>query len=131
MDKLLKFLADGEGHTIFMTDKVIEALKEANFSVKKDKHNIHISKDGQDSYIYLTMKPTKKPTSKYDVTEWHGTDKDGVHDLELIKAVICWMEKVMGNKYNNGDYMGRGFQYRAYYEWCYNNGFGQPVKEAK
>ncbi len=126
MRTLTEILNDGEGHTIFKTEQVIEALKEFGFQVEKTKSRIKISQDGRKASFFLTLKPTKPPKSKYDVVSWNGDAPDGVWDLALIKALV----DITGKRYDGGDYIGRGFQYRAYQEWLIKKRIlGTPVKE--
>jgi len=118
MDKLKKLLDNGEGHTIFKTDHVIKALEEGGFEVYKSKVFLTIKKDNRSGIIYLTLKPTKKPKSKYDIVSWNGLAPDGVYDLDLIRGLIEWT----GEKCDAGNYIGRGFQYRSYREWLEKRG---------
>uniref|UniRef100_A0A6M3LNK9 Uncharacterized protein n=2 Tax=viral metagenome TaxID=1070528 RepID=A0A6M3LNK9_9ZZZZ len=123
MNKLKKLLDDGEGHTIFKTESVIKALKEAKFDItetyyKTKRKGLTLTKDNKSSFLVLTFKPTKLPKTKYDIVSWNGDSPDGVYDLDLIRGLIAWT----GEKCEAGDYFGRGFQYRSYREWLKERG---------
>lgn len=114
MDKLLTILNEGEGHSIFPTKEVISALEETKIGVTKTKNTLILFYNNKKSTIFLTKKPKRKPRSKYDVEYWpESLGEDGVWDLALIRALVDLCDK----EYYGGEYSGRGFQYRAYYEW--------------
>lgn len=117
--KLVELLDAGEGHTIFKTETVIEALKEYGFEVEKKEKLIWICKGDRSSSFLLTMKPAQPPRSKYDIVSWEGDASDGVSDLYLIRALV----DLVPEKYDGGHYIGRGFQYRAYRDWLSKRGF--------
>jgi len=127
MEKLKQVIVDGEGHTIFKTDHIILALEEAGLNpVRKDDKKfprIDISKDERKATIGLTLRPNRAPRSKYDVAEWNGNAPDGVWDLDLVHALVS----LTGIPYDGGDYIGRGYQYRAYAGWLDKHFFKTEV----
>ena len=119
-EKLEELLNHGEGHTIFKTDSVIDALKESGFAVevvvndKKKPLRLKVTTNERQAAIFLEHAPTSAPKSKYDIVSWNGSINDtGVHDLGLVEALV----DLTGGKYTGGSFGGRGFQYRAYREW--------------
>ena len=112
--KLKELLLEGEGHLIWKTSVVIEALKNSGFGVEEQPKKLIISLGGKKGIVYLETAPTHSPKSKYDIVQWEGSKEDtGIHDLALLSAICC----VMPMEYDGGSFGGRGFQYREYLEW--------------
>ena len=112
--KLKELLLEGEGHLIWKTSVVIEALKNSGFGVEEQPKKLIISLGGKKGIVYLETAPTHSPKSKYDTVSWKGSKEDtGIHDLVLLSAVC----DVMPTKYSGRSFIGRGFQYSGYLRW--------------
>ena len=116
--KLRELLGDGEGHTIWKPEPVLEALKENDITVANCGDYFLLKCDGMESSCPVTGAPKHKPKTKYDIVSWEGTKDDiGIYDLDFIYALV----KLTGKKYTGRNCMGRGFQYIAYLQWLEEN----------
>jgi hypothetical protein len=132
--KLKEMVDAGEGHTIFKTEHVIDALLESGYDTitvesKGRKKNGYIRiksrATGIDANVVLIYPPKRAPRSKYDIVSWGDKMATGIHDLSLMQALI----RMTGKPFDGADFMGRGSQYRAYYAWLQEEGL-LPNKEA-
>ena len=119
-----EFLKEGEGHTIFMLAEIRNALFESGIDNEIDLQNksLILRLKEKESEIFLTEKPEViAPRDKYDIVSWgEQLGQFAIWDLSLV-AGLC---KLFGAKSEDvGSYNGRGFQYRAYYEWLEKKGF--------
>jgi hypothetical protein len=121
---LQAILKEGEGHTIFQVSEVRNALFESRIDSSVDFQNKSlILSDGKKKFVILLMERPEviAPKSKYDIEHWGDRlGQFAIWDLSLI-ANLC---KMLGARSDEvGSYIGRGFQYRAYYEWLIKYNF--------
>jgi len=118
--KLLELVNDGEGHTIWKDETVINGLADNKIGFHREKNGIHISLDGRTSVIPITLPPDHPPKSKYDIVSWvGGKGSVGVWDLDLISSIT----DLVGDRNQVRGCLGRGYQYRAYRDYLVEKGF--------